>query len=113
MAIMNWLKVLVMFAVLAAIHGCSDKSEAVVEKKYTPTESIRMALENVAKTGQSGSELGAMMGDIDKLKETNPQLGESLSADGMKMMSTSDPAQLKAMANDMLKKLDAAGSRRM
>lgn len=107
---MNWLKVLVMFAVLAAIHGCSDKSEAVVEKTYTPTESIRMALEGVAESGQGGSELGAMMADIDKLKETNPQLGESLSETGMKMMSTGDPAQLKSMAKDMLKQLDAGGS---
>lgn len=107
---MNWLRVLALGVVVAAMTGCSDKGEVVKEKTYTPKESVKMALEGIIKTGQGGSEIGAMMQDIDKLRADNPQLADSLSKDGESMMSMSDASKVKALAKDMLKRLEAGGS---
>ena len=107
---MNWLKGLTLLAVIAMIGGCSDKGQTVKQQSVSPEQSVKAALEDLAKTGQGGSQIGLLMEELGKLKKDKPQLAESLAKDAEKMMSMNSEKQVQALAKEMLKKLATGGS---
>lgn len=97
--------------VLAAlgIGGCS-KGQSVTPPTVSPKEAIRTNLTQVAQTGQAGSEVGAVMQDIEKLKATEPATAKALEDDARQLMEMSGNQEAaKAKAQQMLKNLDAGG----
>ena len=104
---MSWIRVAILCGV-AAIVGCSDAGEQVKPPDTTAKDAVKKALEGVAKSGQGGSELGAMMNDLQKLKETDQAVAEELISDVTALMSEGNPDQIKAKAQEMLKKLEGA-----
>ena len=70
---------------------------------------MRSALQNIAETGSGGSEVGAIMNELSKLEESDPELAKELKTDAAEFMSTRNtPDQLKKRAKDMIKKLDGS-----
>jgi hypothetical protein len=95
----------------AALIGCGDQSQDVKPPDVTAKERVKQALENVVETGQGGSEIGAIMNELEGLKESDPALAEELMEDAQSFMSTQlSSDQLKQKAKDMLKKLEAGGA---
>lgn len=104
----NWTGLL-MLAVTVVMSGCGPQAETVQEVKVSPRDAVKKALEGIAESGQGGSEIGAMMSDLDKLAAEDAALAESLKADANALMGTMDSAQIKAKAKEMLKKLEGGG----
>jgi hypothetical protein len=104
----NWMGLLVLLATVVMI-GCGPKSETVTAPEVAPRDAVRQALEGLAESGQGGSEIGAIMADLDKLAAEDPALAESLKADANAMMTMSGE-QVQAKAKEMLKKLEGGGS---
>jgi hypothetical protein len=103
---MSWLRTFVLVC-FAALIGCGDNTEAVAPPDTTARERVKAALENVAESGQGGSELGAIMEELKGLEESDPALAEELTQDAQSFMSTQlSSDQIKQKAKDMLKKLE-------
>ncbi len=106
---MSWLKFVLLACFATAIIGCTDDTVEVTPPDTSAKESVRAALQNVADTGSGGSEVGAIMNELKKLEETDPELAKELSTDAAELMSTRNTSdQLKQKAKDMIKKLDGA-----
>lgn len=105
----NWTGLL-MLAATVVMFGCGPQAESVQEVKVSPRDAVKQALEGIAESGQGGSEIGAMMGELDKLAAEDAALAETLKADAEAMMMggmSSD--QIKAKAKEMLGKLEGGG----
>ncbi|GAB6186080.1 hypothetical protein [Thermopirellula anaerolimosa] len=98
---------LLMVAVVLAV-GCS-KGEAVKPVERNPKEELTKILQDVSagKMQQLGSAFGQVMNLVEEIKKTDAALGASLEEDGKKLMSGSDPAGAKGVAERMLQKLGA------
>ncbi len=99
---------LLVFVALLTI-GCG-KGEAVKPVERNPKELLTQRLQDVAsgKMQQLGSAFGEIMNLIEEIKKTDAALGASLEEDGKKLMSGTDPAGAKQIAEQMLQKLGAA-----
>ena len=102
---MSWFRFLVL-PVGVVIVGCRPGAGSVTPPpEVSPAEAVRKALEQVAESGRGGSEIGAMMNDLEAMKATDPQTAEALIEDAKALMSISDSAAIKAKAKEMLGKL--------
>ncbi|NMC20469.1 MAG: hypothetical protein GYA33_08625 [Thermogutta sp.] len=99
---------LLMVAAALAV-GCS-KGEAVKPVERNPKEILTQRLQDVAsgKMQQLGSAFGEIMNLIEEIKKTDAALGASLEEDGKALMSGTNPAGAKEIAQRMLQKLEAA-----
>ncbi len=89
-----------------AFAGCSPQSVPVEAPETTPTEALKRDLRTPAESGELGSEMIAIQDNIEQLKQTDPALAEELSQDLEQMQSAKDPSKVKAIAQEMLTKLD-------
>jgi hypothetical protein len=101
---MSWFRFLVL-PVAVVIVGCRPGAESVTPPEVTPVDAVKKALEQVVESGRGGSEIGAMMNDLEAMKATDPQTAEALIEDAKALMSMSDSAAIKAKAKEMLGKL--------
>ncbi len=106
---MSWLRSMLVLAAVAVLVGCGPRAESVKAPEVSAKEAVTKALQNIAQTGQGGSEIGAIMQDLERMKATDPQLAETLIQDANQMMSLGNPAEVKAKAQEMLGKLGAGG----
>jgi hypothetical protein len=93
---------------IALMVGCSGGAEnTVVESAVPPAEQqMRSLLENLAKTGESmGSGGQIIMEALENIKKTDQAKGDSMQADADKLMTTSNPAEIKKLAASLLEKL--------
>jgi len=93
---------------IALMVGCSGGAEnTVVESTIPPAEQqMRSLLENLAKTGESmGSGGQIIMEAIESIKKTDQAKGDSMQAEADKLMSSTNPAEIKKLAASMLEKL--------
>lgn len=93
---------------IALMVGCSGGAEnTVVESAVPPAEQqMRSLLENLAKTGESmGSGGQIIMEAIENIKKTDQAKGDSMQAEADKLMSSTNPAEIKKLAAAMLEKL--------
>lgn len=104
----NLLGSLLTVAVVLAI-GCG-KGESVKPVERNPKEVLTQRLQDVAagKMQQLGSAFGEIMNLIEEIKKTDAALGASLEEDGKALMSGTNPAGAKQIAERMLQKLGAA-----
>ncbi len=96
----NLLGSVLMVAAVLAI-GCG-KGESVKPVERNPKDV------SAGKMQQLGSAFGQVMNLIEEIKKTDAALGASLEEDGKKLMSGSDPAGAKGIAEQMLQKLGAS-----
>jgi hypothetical protein len=93
---------------VALMVGCSGGAEnTVVEATIPPAEQqMRSLLENLAKTGESmGSGGQIIMEAIESIKKTDQAKGDSMQADADKLMTTTNPAEIKKLASSLLEKM--------
>ena len=102
---MSWMKVLLLLGFVAML-GCSD-AEKLTDAEPPVKERLKSALEGIAESGQGGSEIGALMNDLEELRKTDPDIATQLVDDATAMMSVG-PDQIKAKAQEMLQKLEKA-----
>ncbi len=97
---------------LAGVVGCggSVRTESVTPPSITPKEAIKSALEQVAQSGQVGSEIGAVMQHIEALKATDATTAGALESDARALMSMAPGEPAKAKAKQMLSKLEGGGA---
>jgi hypothetical protein len=97
---------------LAGVVGCggSVRTESVTPPSVTPKEAIKSTLDQVAQSGQVGSEIGAMMQQIEALKSTDAATAAALEADARSLMSMGPGEPAKAKAKQMLSKLEGGGA---
>ena len=104
-----------LLVLLVGISGCggSIDEESVTPPSVTPKDAIKAALEQVVQTGQAGSEIGGVMGDIEKLKSDDPATAAAMEQGVNELMTigASNPAQAKKKAQELLQKLNAGGTR--
>jgi len=102
-----WASVLLVFAL--AVIGCSGGTgpgpQKVQPVQVQPADAIRSALESVAQTGQLGSEGLTIQENIEKLRASDPAKAEELAKDYEALQGMSDPAKVRAKAQEMLGKL--------
>jgi hypothetical protein len=102
-----WASILLVFALV--VVGCSQGTgpgpQKVQPVQVQPTDAIRSALESVGKTGQLGSEGLTIQENIEKLRASDPAKAEELAKDYEALQGMSDPAKVKAKAQEMLGKL--------
>jgi hypothetical protein len=105
---MSWIRLVILFAMVALI-GC-DKGTKVTPPTTTAKESVKKALEGLVKSGQGGSEIGAIQQHLKKLQETDKALADELAKDAADLMSTKNSSDdIKTKAQAMIKKLDGGG----
>jgi hypothetical protein len=106
-----WKSKLLSAALLAGVVGCggSIRQETVTPPSVTPKEAIKAALGPVSQTGQVGSEIGAVMLQIEALKATDAATAAALEEDARSLMSMGPGEAAKAKAKQMLSKLEAGG----
>lgn len=93
---------------VALMVGCSGGAEnTVVESSVPPAEQqMRTLLEDLAKSGQSmGSGGQIIMEALEAIKQTDKAKGDSMQADADKLMSATNPAEIKKLASSLLEKL--------
>ncbi len=101
---------LLILLVTVAMVGCGPQAEKVDAPEITPSQAIKTALEGIAESGQGGSEIGTLLGEIDKLAAEDAALADSLRPDAEAMMNGSlNSDQLKAKAQEMIGKLGGGG----
>ena len=79
--------------------------ESVSAPEVAPRDAVRQVLEGIVESGQGGSEIGAVMTELDKLAAEDAALAEELKADAESMMTTMESGKIKAKAKEMLDKL--------
>jgi len=97
---------------LLALVGCggSIKEEKVTPPTVTSKEAIQKALTPIAESGQVGSEIGAVMQDVQALKASDAALAETLQKGLNELMSMSgNPEGAKKKARELLVKLNGGG----
>lgn len=97
---------------LLALVGCGSgiKEERVTPPTVTPKEAIQKTLTSVAETGQVGSEIGAVMQQVEALKGSDAALAETLQKGLSELMSMGgNPEGAKQKAKELLGKLTAGG----
>ncbi len=102
---MNLLRFLVLLGAVAVV-GCGPSAQlsGTAEEK-APSDIVKETLEQIAESGQSGSEVGAMMVALEEMRATDAATADALIEDGNALMATSDPEAVKAKAKEMLAKL--------
>ena len=97
---------------LAGVVGCggSVRVESVTPPSITPKQAIKSALEPVAQSGQVGSEIGAVMQQIEALKATDAATAAALEEDVRSLMSMGPGEAAKAKAKQILSKLEGGGA---
>jgi hypothetical protein len=97
---------------LAGVLGCgsSVREESVTPPSITPKQAIKAALEPVAQSGQVGSEIGAVMQQIEALKATDAATAAALEEDVRSLMSMGPGEAAKAKAKQILSKLEGGGA---
>lgn len=101
-------KQLLGLVLIAFMVGCGGGAEnTVVESTAPPAEQqMRSLLENLAKTGESmGSGGQIIMEALEAIKQTDKAKGDSMQADADKLMTTTNPAEVKKLATALLEKL--------
>lgn len=87
-----------------AAIGCGDESVPVEPPQTSST--VKVILEDAAETGQPiGSGGGEIQMEIDRIKETDPAKADKLQKQFDDLVSTQNPAQVKAKAKTMLAEL--------
>lgn len=105
---MSWIRLVILFAMVALI-GC-DKGTKVTPPTTTAKESVKKALEGLVKSGQGGSEIGAIQQHLKKLQDTDKALADELAKDAADLMSTKNSSDdIKTKAQAMIKKLEGGG----
>jgi hypothetical protein len=104
---MFWIRVITLLGIVAVL-GCGSKGQKVTPPTVSPKDAVKKALEDIAQSGQGGSAVGAIMSDLEKLKATEQAVAEELIKDANVLMSTNGEDQIKAKAQEMLKKLEGA-----
>ncbi len=90
---------------LAMVVGCGPQSVPVEQPSQAPQEAVVRNLEMVAESGQLGSEMMEIQQSLEEMKATDSETATELLADLEEMESMTDPAAVKAKANEMLGKL--------
>lgn len=99
---------LLLTAVMISGCGGGGGSESVVPPDVSPRDAVKATLEQIAESGQGGSEIGAMMQDLEKLKETDAATADALIQDANALMSTTGGKEaITAKAKEMLAKLES------
>ena len=93
---------------IALIAGCSE-GEKGNEADPVGREYAIKALEGIIESGQGGSEIGLVVEELQKLKETEPELAEKLIEESNNLMSAENSDQLKERAQAMLDQLTGGG----
>ena len=107
---MSAIRFLPLLVLVAMFLGCQSDTESVAPPpEVSPEQAVRSTLERVAETGEGGSELGAIMGDIAKIKETDAEKGEALEKGVTEMMSAGKPEVVKEKAKALLETLGPGG----
>ncbi|GAA4423837.1 hypothetical protein [Bremerella cremea] len=84
--------------------GCGSE-EVYDSSKDDVISSIQSILVDVEKTGQKGSAYEALSGEIERLREFDASLADTLKADLEKMEAATKPAELKTLASEAKAKL--------
>lgn len=102
---MNLLKFLVLLVAVAVV-GCGPSAQLTgsVEEK-APADVVKETLEQIAESGQAGSEIGPMMTALGEMEATDAALAQTLRTDGNALMGMGNPDAVKAKAKEMLAKL--------
>jgi hypothetical protein len=99
----------VLLAASVLVVGCSGGTgpgpQKVTPPQVQPADAIRSALQSVAQSGQLGSEGLTIQENIEKLRATDSAKAEALAKDYQELEKLSDPAKVKAKAEEMLGKL--------
>jgi hypothetical protein len=89
--------------------GCGPRAQVTGSAQETaPAETVKTTLEQLAKTGQVGSEAAIMMQALEEMKATDAAKAEALLKDADQLMSLPGPAAVKAKAKEMLATLEGA-----
>ncbi len=106
-----WKWKLLLLALLVGTFGCGTevREESVTPPSVTPKEAIKSALDQVVQSGQVGSEIGAVMQQIEALKATDAATATALETDARALMSMGSGDAAKAKAKEMLGKLGGGG----
>jgi hypothetical protein len=105
---MSWIRLVILMAVVALV-GC-DTGKKVTPPSTSAKDSVKKALEGLVKSGRGGSEIGAIQQELKKLQETDKALADELAKDASGLMSTKNSSDdIKAKAQEMLKKLEGGG----
>ncbi|MFO7904307.1 MAG: hypothetical protein R6U98_16710, partial [Pirellulaceae bacterium] len=92
-----------------ALIGCGGglESKRVKPPEMTAKEKIKSMLEGIAEAGRGGSEVGRVMQELERLKETDPALADELMRDAESLMSPRmSSSRLKQKAGEMIEKLE-------
>jgi hypothetical protein len=95
---------------LAMVVGCGPQSVPVEQPSQAQQEAVVRNLEMVAESGQLGSEMMEIQQSLEEMKATDSETATELLADLEEMESMTDPAGVKAKANEMLDKLGSGSS---
>lgn len=98
------IRVFCMLILLVTFVGCT-REIAVEPPRVEATEAVRSRLEEVAKTGQVGSEVILIEEALKRLQETDAAKANELLQDLEQLQGTVDPAKARALAEEMLGKL--------
>jgi hypothetical protein len=105
---MSWIR-LVILALVVAVIGC-DSGQKVTPPSVSAKESVKKALEGLVKSGQGGSEIGAIQQELKKLQGTDKALADELAKEAAGLMSTKITSdEIKAKAQAMIDKLEGKG----
>jgi hypothetical protein len=103
---MSWIRVITLLGIVAVL-GCGSKGEKVTPPTVSAKDSVKKALEGLVESGRGGSEIGAIMRDLETLKATDAALAGELITDARGLMSTTlGRDEIKVKAQEMLKKLE-------
>lgn len=100
-----------LMALLVGVLGCGSgiREKAVTPPSVTPKEAIKSALNQVVQSGQVGSEIGAVMQQLEALKATDAATATALENDARSLMSMGSGEAAKTKAKQMLSKLEGGG----
>lgn len=98
------LRVSVVCCGLLMTIGCGPGSTPVEAPQVTTTDLIRQDLQMTVESGQMGSEMMSIQGNLDKLADEDPAKAAELREDLKELQGLSDAAA-KAKAKEMIGKL--------
>ena len=104
---MHWAKKLAAILFMTSLVGCGAVTNDA-PKTVTPpssTEQMKAVLNDLAQSGQMSSGVMTLETEIDKLKATDAAKADALKKDYDALKAMNDPNQIKAKAQEMLKKL--------
>lgn len=91
---------------MATFVGCTSGDTAVVAKPPVAQDELKKTLEGLLKSGESMGSAGyTIQQAVDQIKAVDKAKGDALQPDCDKLMSTGNPAEIKKLAESMLKKL--------